>query len=123
MLHRLSGLLLLLSLGLAHVETTLALACEPQMVTGSVGALPAQGGHTHCPPEEDGRPSRDGAPRHTVPHGGPSCASMLACGILVALPAPPLSTVGPTMAIEKALAHLLPPPSRTDAPANPPPRA
>jgi hypothetical protein len=116
MLQMVRAFLLLLLMGLGQVETALAITCEPPVPPASAGASADQSEDTHCPPHH-------GAPRPGGPHEGPACAAMLSCGAALALPAAPAAIVRTTMTIGHVVTRLLPPPSRADAPANPPPRA
>ena len=106
------GLLLLLLMIVGQAETGLTLACEP----------PAQAGHTHCP-QHHGNQEQGGSEHSRASHGGSNCADMLACGASAALTAGASLGVRMAQAVATPLARPLPPPSRADAPGNPPPRA
>ena len=97
------GLLLLLLMIVGQAETGLTLACEP----------PAQAGHTHCP-QHHGNQEQGGSEHSRASHGGSNCAALTAGASL---------GVRMAQAVATPLARPLPPPSRADAPGNPPPRA
>jgi hypothetical protein len=122
MLHMLRAVSLLLLMALGQVETALALACEP----------PARAEHEHCVAQHGAAQKFGAEPRHVPhdetpaqggPHDGPSCAAMLSCSAAVALPSAPALELGTPLAADVRVIALLPPPSRADAPGNPPPRA
>jgi hypothetical protein len=122
MRHMACGLLLLLLMVLGQAETGLILACERS----------AQAGHTRCSPqhseEEQGGSEQSRAPDHDpqergTSHDGPSCDAMASCGASAALPAGASVGLRTAQAVATPVTRLLPPPSRADAPGNPPPRA
>lgn len=114
------SLLLLMALG--QVETALALACEPPARTEHEHCV-AQHGDAHEPGSEPRRAPHDETPARGDPHDGPSCAAMLLCSAAVGLPGAPAPELRTPRAAAVRIIPLLPPPSRADAPGNPPPRA
>jgi hypothetical protein len=111
----LRGLFFVALLALSHARPALALACELHS-PDDTPAAPAHSGHESG--RHQGDPSTNGLPREA-----PACPTMLSCATVAAMPAPaPLPLIVELVALTP-VARLLPPPSRDDGPANPPPRS
>lgn len=111
----LHALVLLLVTALGQVETAAALACEPGATHGAAAPLP--GDKSPCPPQQhDGQQSG-------VPHQGESCAAMVWCSAAAPLPTASRGMLFTPVTIDRHTTAPLPLHSRTDAPANPPPRS
>jgi len=119
-MFRAVSLLLLMALG--QVETVLALACEPPAGTEHEHCV-AQHGDAQEPGSEPRHAPHDETPASGGPHDGPSCAAMLSCSAAVALPGAPALELRTPRSADVRVTPLLTPPSRADAPGNPPPRA
>jgi hypothetical protein len=123
MLRLVRSLLLLLVLGVGQANVAFAIACAAEGEGTRTGTR--SGEHSHClpaSPQSYGNGAGAGEPGH-FPHDGGSCAAMVSCQGVVALPAPALVPLHTGVARYADDVSLAPPHSRTNGPANPPPRS
>jgi hypothetical protein len=132
MLHVLRALFLLLLMGLGQAETAFALACEAPAGRQVAGDLLRHTDHTPCTRQhaddqqsdsQQGQAPHDDTPGRNGPHEGANCAAMLACGVGLGLPAELPAVTAAARTNPAPFTPVITPPSRTDIPGNPPPRA
>jgi hypothetical protein len=122
MLRLVRSLLLLLVLGVGQANVAFAIACAAEGEGTRTGTR--SGEHSHClpaSPQSHGNGAGAGESGR-FPHDGASCAAMVSCQGIAALPAPAVVPLHTGVARCADAVSLAQPHSRAHGPAHPPPR-